>query len=565
MAASRLLLFTAFSLVLIPWVAGALAGETTSELTATQERIIDLGRNDNRAMEHLDILVNRYGPRLTASDNNTNACEWAVERFKSFGIENARLDEAGTFPVGFNRGPWFGRMVEPEEMHLTFGTSAWSAGTKGTVRGPAVLPPLDEADLEEAKKNPEKYANAWVFSQRSARRRGGGQNSVASRISEFLRDAGIAGYVRATRGQSVTTGGNRNISWDNLPKTPSINLIRNQFEAIRERIDKGERVILEFDIRNHFVKGPVKYYNVIADITGTEFPDEYVIIGGHIDSWDGATGTTDNGTGVATTMEAARLLMAAGAKPRRTIRFMLWSGEEQGLLGSRAYIEKNRDLVAKISGVFVHDGGTNYLSGVDATEHMAKDFEQVFAPVMNLNPEFPFKINERKGLRVGIGSDHDSFLRAGVPGFFWHQDGRAVYNRTWHTHLDTYDAAIPEYQEHSSMVAALGALGIANLDHLLSREEMRAPERRRMGVFLDGTKVQRVVENSVAGNAGLKKDDIVLSVDGEKVTGQRQLSNMIQKGDPKKTFRVKRGDKELDLIFEWPGAKKEEKKKVEIL
>ena len=125
-------------------------------------------------------------------------------------------------------------------------------------------------------------------------------------------------------------------------------------------------------------------YNVIADIPGTEKPDEIVIVGGHIDSWDGATGTTDNGTGVATTLEAARLLMAAGAKPRRTIRFMLWSGEEQGLLGSVAWIKDHAAELDNISAVLVHDGGTNYVSGIQATAAMLPAMKIAFKPVIEM-------------------------------------------------------------------------------------------------------------------------------------------------------------------------------------
>ena len=122
-----------------------------------------------------------------------------------------------------------------------------------------------------------------------------------------------------------------------------------------------------------------------------------MIVGGHIDSWDGATGATDNGTGVATTLEAARILMKAGVKPRRTIRFMVWSGEEQGLLGSAAYVKAHKDLMPKISAVLVHDGGTNYLSGIGATEAMMSDFEQVFAPVKELDPQFAFEVRKGRG------------------------------------------------------------------------------------------------------------------------------------------------------------------------
>ena len=196
----------------------------------------------------------------------------------------------------------------------------------------------------------------------------------------------MAGIVNASQRDLLLTGGTHRITWDKLPTIPTITLLRKQYDEITGWLKAGKAVTLEFDIRNHFKKGPIKLYNVIADIPGTEKPDEYVIVGGHIDSWDGATGTTDNGTGVATTLEAARILMKSGVRPKRTIRFMLWSGEEQGLLGSAAYVKSHKDLMSRISAVLVHDGGTNYLSGIGATETMLADFEKVFEPVKDSTP-----------------------------------------------------------------------------------------------------------------------------------------------------------------------------------
>jgi len=279
-----------------------------------------------------------------------------------------------------------------------------------------------------------------------------------------------AGVIQNTRDDLILTGGNYRVDWDNLPTIPRISLQKKQFDEIKELVESGEEVKLIFDIRNHFRKGPIPLYNVIADIPGTEKPDEYVVVGGHLDSWDGATGATDNAAGCATTMEAARLLMAAGVKPKRTIRFMLWSGEEQGLLGSRAYVEQNPEEVQRISTVFVHDGGTNYVAGIRCTADMKEDFKQVFAPVMDMNENAPFEVGSVETMRPRGGSDHVPFIRAGVPGFFWMQSGRATYRTTHHTQFDTYESIVPEYQKHSSIVIAVGSLGVANLDHLISRE-----------------------------------------------------------------------------------------------
>jgi hypothetical protein len=321
-------------------------------------------------------------------------------------------------------------------------------------------------------------------------------------------------------------------------------------------------VILEFDVRNYFKKGPIKLYNVVADIPGTEWPDEYVIVGGHIDSWDGATGAMDNGTGVAAVMEAARLLSQSNARPRRTIRFMLWSGEEQGLLGSRAYIRQNTQLMKKVSAVLVDDGGTNYVSGMMTTPAMQSDLQQALAPVMELDPNMPFKLQPVSGLPTMIGSDQDSFVAAGVPGFYFDQNGRANYDRVHHTQHDTFEGAIAEYQRHSAIVIALAAYGIANLDRMLSRENLRARttfdfagNRRFIGVELDDLTIVQVHDSMVGAKAGLRDGDTFVKLDGKKLESREQLTSELQKGAPKKTVTIVRDGKEMDFVLDWSAPK----------
>jgi hypothetical protein len=519
------------------------------------ERIVSVGRTDNRVMEHLDILCNRFGPRLTSSDNLQNASEWAKEAFQSFGLDSARLEEWGEFPVGFNRGPWFGRMVTPAEKLLRFGTHSWTAGTKGVQRGRAVLIPESEDDITKVR---DQLPGAWVLMRRPGTKQPSA--AVSAAFNDVLKDAKIAGTVRPVAGELIHTGGNPRIAWDKLPTTPAVNMAKKDYDEVAELVAGGAEVELEFDIRNYFKKGPIKLYNVIADLPGTEWPDEYVIAGGHIDSWDGATGSMDNGTGCAVVLEAARILAQAGVKPRRTIRFMLWSGEEQGLLGSKGYIRKNPDLLPKISAVLVDDGGTNYLSSIAATEAMAGDFEQVFAPVKELDSTMPFEVRKVPGLPYGIGSDHDAFIEKGVPGFYFGQNGKANYNRIHHTQFDTYEGAIPEYQKHSSIVMALSAYGIANLDHKLSREKLRAApgipfalrNRRMIGVQMDELKVTEILEGSLAAKVGIKEGDEFVKLDGKKVSSRDELVSEIQKGEPKKTVTVMREGKEIDFVLEWP-------------
>jgi len=330
--------------------------------------------------------------------------------------------------------------------------------------------------------------------------------------------------------------------------------------------------------------------NVVADIPGIEWPEEYVILGGHLDSAPQGDGALDNGTGVSAIMEAARLLVEAGVQPRRTIRIILFGGEEVGLIGSKGYVESHPDLLPGISAVYIMDRGAAYLSGLPATAPLENDLRQAFSAAASLDPELSFVIeavdylpaavdcggaaiaagsgeadkmraaggcgsargfaagrspspaNDASALETGSGcaataetvheiphvtaegdtvivraiisgstangqdvtleslgltaediaakngdgefkkvvvlgsSDHAPFLRAGVPSFFLRQDGAPEVPYPAHTSEDTLDRVVPGYLKHSAVVLALGALGTANLDNMLSRERLTAPE-----------------------------------------------------------------------------------------
>lgn len=533
------------------WLATSLL---TAQVSKEQlEAIQREGFEKSAVMAHLDHLVNRIGPRLTSSDNLTTACEWARDTFREFGLDNARLETWGSYPVGFNRGPWWGRMTKPEAMELTCNTDAWTAGTRRPSRGPLVLAPKNEEELAKMRGF---LANTWLLDPP--------RELLAELTATMVKEGGFGFVVNGSRrGDLLLTGGRPTGDMSQLPELPTVKLLGTQHDILRGHLEANTPVEVEFDIRNHFRKGPIPLYNVVADLVGTEFPDEYVVVGGHIDSWDGATGTTDNGTGTATTIEVARILTAIQAKPRRTIRFMLWSGEEQGLQGSRAWvkaqIEKNPEAMSKYSACLVHDGGTNYLSGIAGMKEMRPQLETVFGPVTSLNPDLPFAIRDIAAF-TPIGSDHESFTAVGVPGFFWDQAGRANYTHTHHTQYDTYDSAIPEYQRHSSVVAAVGALGIANLPTLLTRENfkverfggggMRAGGGRRLGVQLDqdkGVVIEEIVDGGVAQKAGLKVGDRLLKVGTTAITGQRDLRDALANGPAKTTITVQRGDQQITV------------------
>jgi Zn-dependent M28 family amino/carboxypeptidase len=345
------------------------------------------------------------------------------------------------------------------------------------------------------------------------------------------------------------------VEWDKLPTRVTVTMLDSQHKKIIGLLKEGREVKLTIDIQVEFKQGPIKVYNVIAELPGSEKPDELVIVGGHIDSWDGATGATDNGTGVSTTLEAARLLTKAVAKPKRTIRFMLWSGEEQGLLGSRAFMKAHPEDNAKISAVIVHDGGTNYASGLNATEAMVPIFEKALEPLMHLDDSMGFVIRKVAGLPRGIGSDHDSYLAAGVPGFFWLQAGRAKYGFGHHTQHDTFDKAIPEYQRHTSMVVAIGALKIADLPEMLPRANLSAPQgkRRMLGVQLDNDmQITDVVKDGPAEKAGVKAGDKLIKLNGQQIGDVIMLGQAIQSAPKEVKIVIQRGGKEQEVVVSFP-------------
>lgn len=526
-----------------------------SALAPDLQRVVEAARRESRVRAHVEA-VTAIGPRLTGSENADRACEWAREQFESFGLD-AKVEKWGEFPVQFDRGPSSGRVLEPVAKELDFGTNAWTAGTVGPVAARAEMRP---ATVEEAEERRERLRGAWIVdpppparaaSAPAASAPAASAPSAADRakVDSLLDSIGIAGRVQAARGDLIHTSGNYRVRPEALPTRVTIRLRGDQHREIADWLRAGREVRLEFDVANRFGAGPVPVKNVIADWRGSELPDEYVVVGGHLDSWDGATGATDNGTGVATTLEAARLIAAAGVKPKRTIRFMLWTGEEQGLLGSLAWVRAHAADLPKISAALVHDEGTNYVAAIPATASQRAVLEPALAGLATLDPSMPFRIDTVDEL-PRPGSDHEAFLAAGVPGFFWVQEGRAVYTRTHHTQHDKLDAVIDEYQRHSAVVIACVAVAVANLEEKIPRDGLGAPRRggprRSLGVQLgDGLTIEVVTPDSLAERAGLQPGDVLRRVGDEAVADAAEFRRVIRRAPDRVILTVRRGDRDV--------------------
>ncbi len=485
------------------------------------EKIIEISRNDNRTMQWLDELTNRIGGRPIGSPNYEAAVQWAVIRFREWGME-VYLDSVTTLPVGFNRGPAYGRLLSENGMVLHFVTPSYTAGTKGVQRGHVLIEPKTQREFErmkgvlngawvlisgksngwpidispdaDAKRMEIRLKNAEIEKQNDEIRRqnwinrNGEQKPLIPLIEEpalFYKEmveAGVLGIIQSAEIPLTAMYDRKNLMnlrWDNLPRVPDIKLDEHQF-AVLEQMAKERRYFqLEFDIRNYFRPGPVTVYSVIGVIPGVEFPEELVLMGGHLDSYDISTGASDNASGVVPAMEAARLIMASGAKPRRTILVTLWAGEEFGLLGSSAWVNKNKAAMPKISAMFNRDGGPNVATSISVTEAMFPYFEEICKPLTSLHSDFPFKVLKAtpspKPKNPG-GTDTAPFIVEGIPTFAFGTDDpygtNFSYREIWHTERDTYEKCRKEYMEHTAVVTAVTVLGISNLNTLLPRQGM---------------------------------------------------------------------------------------------
>jgi len=550
-------------------VAGLSVGLHAQEAAATQapkpltnemaEAIKKEGIDNSSVHRILRDMTGKIGHRLTGSDNFTKACLWAKGEFEQMGLD-VELEQWAEWNIIWNRRKWIGRIVEPVAFDMYVATDAWTAATDGLQTGGFVGVPDSEEEMAACK-------DKWVLAK----------NKPNTNRRKAITEAGALGIVYRARDPNeqfptrVRVFGNSRIArmtMDDVPTMPEIAVRADDFDRLMGLFEEdATKVVAQFDIQNEFKPGPIKLHNVVATLRGTEKPDECVIISSHLDSWHQAQGTTDNGTGSATTMEAARILMAVGAKPKRTIKFCLWGGEEQGLLGSGAYVKAHRTDMNNVSAVFNHDTGTNWAQSLTVTHKMHEQLEPVFAQVTRLltPPDEDFEgpvFNLRPVAQIGGGrggSDHASFLAVKVPGLGWGLKGRSNYfQHTWHTQWDTFDNAIEEYQRHTATVIAMAALGTANLEEMLDREGITTRRRGRgqssgfAGNWFDaefkGLTFASVKPDGRAHKLGIKNGDVLFKIDGRKVDSMRQLFQFARESKGEKLkVAVKRGDKVVEV------------------
>lgn len=518
-------------LALTSLLLASLAAQAPPELA---QRIVQEGIENSKVMQFQDVLCHDFGSRLTGSLAFQRAAEWARDQFAAMGLE-AKLEPWGEWQVSWDREQWMGRVVEPVAMELQVASPAWTGSTRGIARGTLVRMPKTPEELTALQQRTSSENALWVW---GALPRDPKEDAIRSGVQALLDQGKLIGIA-----QSATSTGWNDKNFENQirvfgdsrraqrpyeerPRWAHAVVRDDQSKQIDDLLGANKPVVVEFELRNRWRPGPVKLYNVVAELKGTTAPEDVVIVCSHLDSWHQATGATDNGTGTCSTLEAARILTAAGAKPKRTIRFILWGGEEQGLLGSRQYVVQHRTQMHHVSAVFNHDSGTNWAQALGIAESQLADFTQIVQPIQTLlkapqkDYEGPvFAVNASKVVQpAGGGSDNASFAAVGVPAYGWGLKGEVPYARGWHSQWDTISIVVPEYQKHTATVIALTAFGTADLDHNLSRIGIERAKpggavnaqlivETWLGVELDGSTITSTAAGGLAATAGLQKGD----------------------------------------------------------
>lgn len=477
-------------------VAGPLAGQQPLTVdTSGVGAVLDEGMNRSEVLKNLAYLSDVIGPRLTGSPAARAANDWTMQRFQGYGL-SAHLEQ-WNFGGTWTRGPMWARLVVPRTHELVAASWAWSPGTLGKpVRGPVVR--IDAANADSFAANRARVKGAWVMlaapnlvwnndgppmtaadtqRQRDFFRRAFGlppgldsvQRAIITQYRNdlpfLLRNAGAQGeVVDAGKEQDLL---NMSGSPNRIYPYPRIVVAHEDYAMLDRLLAAGTTPQIEASITNTMTTDSVPQWNTVAEIKGTTTPGEVVIVGAHLDSWDLGSGTTDNGTGSMATLEAARILARAGIKPKRTIRFVLFTGEEQGLIGSRKYAETHAAEADSIQAVIVLDNGAGAITGqaLQGRPDLYYLWRALLKPVHDLNADTV--TDAMKG-----GTDHLSFLPYGVPGFNFNQIARG-YNHTHHSQSDTYDKAIDWDLRQASTVIAVSALELANLDGMIPRGTKR--------------------------------------------------------------------------------------------
>lgn len=541
------------------------------------QQIRNEGLNHSHVMEFGSALMDGIGPRLTGSPNLKKANEWTRDTLTKIGLENAHLEDWGEFGLGWQQLNTWARMVTPDTAVLILQATPWSPSTAGPVTGDVVfvsikdegdfekykgklagkivlygpmreVAPVDKAlferntekELEEIAEFPVNGGNGGMSPEMMARIKAYMERAkLLDKVAQFFADEKVAAVIEPSRDGKNSGGSGGTFFDDNgatLGRTPYLADKRVKIPVAVAAIESYGRlyrlteahvpVTVQIDIETQFTGDHEHAYNTVAEIPGTDpkLKDQVVMLGGHLDSWIAGTGATDNGAGTIVAMEAVRILKALGVKPRRTIRIVLWSGEEQGLFGSKGYCKQHygsaqlstapdqmmlpefmrratgplevKPEQKQISGYFNVDNGSGKIRGIylQGSAAIAPIFAQWMAPLKDLGVT-------TLTMRNTGGTDHLSFDAVGIPGFQFIQDDLDYESRTHHSNQDVYERLQPADLKQIATVEAIFVYDAAMRDQMLPRKPLPNPEtEEKLRAPLEG-----IMPNAVPPPAPEKK------------------------------------------------------------
>jgi hypothetical protein len=470
----------------------------------------DEATQHSHIMEVMGYLTDVYGPRLTNSPNIREAGEYAVKTLSAWGLANVHEETWGPFGRGWSNERFEANEIAPRQFPLIAYPKAWTPGTNGVVTADAIYAKIEREEDFSSYRG--KLRGMFVLTapmrvvdpqfdplahrltdqelagmvqphppqppDRDARDRQRKQLEFNAKLLKFLTDEGAAAWLEPAPHDggtlTVMAGGSRDPK--EPPVLPRIAVDIENYGRIFRTLEKNIPVTLRINIANKFYDDNLDSFNIVAEIPGTDKADEVVMLGAHFDSWASGTGATDNAAGSVVMMEAMRILKSSNVKLRRTVRLALWTGEEEGLLGSRAYVREHfadrTSMVlkpdhAKLSAYFNVDNGTGKIRGIYLQDNEA--LRPIFEKWME-----PFKPDGMTTLSANGtgGTDHLSFDEVGLPGFQFIQDPIEYETRTHHTNMDVYERIQAADLKQMAVVVATFVYMTANADQLLPRKPL---------------------------------------------------------------------------------------------
>jgi carboxypeptidase Q len=441
-------------------------GPAEDGTNAALVKIAGEGMIESHAFDYLTELSDDIGPRVTGSPEGQLAIEWGAAKMRAIGLENVRTEKFSMWR-GWTRGVAQAELLTPIRRPLHVDAMGWTGSTPPAGVEAEVLA-ANNFDLDRELKDMKRFGGKIVLmvSEGTPKKSG---DMIFVQFGDFVRAAAKAGAIGVIGGQAGFASEGMNLTHTGILgfsadfSLPVLSMTAEDQGQLERDVLGGKPVRIRLNVQNTFSSGPVETANVVGEIRGREHPEEIFVVGAHLDSWDLSEGATDNGMGSASVLAAAEAIVRAGVKPRRTIRFVLFAGEEQGLLGSIAYVKAHQSEMANHLGDLVLDEGQGPVKELQlgGRDDLVAAFRPFLSEMANIHP---VAVNDK----VEFGSDTGPFIMAGLPGINMQQDS-PDYKYTHHSAADALEAVKPEVLAQDATLMALTAYWIADRPDRLAK------------------------------------------------------------------------------------------------